>query len=790
MPIKTFVILQFIYMTAAYMGVTLLLPAVVFRRILRGRSIWEQLLMCFTVGNFYIINIVFALQLLHISRQWTLIAATLLPAVFIWARVEHISLLANSKELFKNIKRVMRGRLGMHSALRRISDNIWRYIKKLIHCIGKMILTKPIQCIFLCAVFAALYWVYGRQLLIAYGYRASDIPVHLRWANQMSRDNIFCDGVYPFGFHCMVYYLHTVFKIDTYVILCQFFFVQVVMIHLILLAFLKLCCRTRFVPYMGVLVYILGNFWAGNTYSRYFASLPQEFGMIFVIPSLYFLLVFFKTSKEDLANKKTKLNLGFFAMAFSLTLAIHFYGTMIAGLGCVGIAIGFGFRFLRKDYFKRIMLTGVLSVFIAALPMVIAFIGGTPLQGSLGWGMSVINGTSNKTTAETTEQTTAETTVQNTQESTGETAANSTADESVQVNENAEQASGTAEQSSGGDQLSGTEAETTEEKKPSIGEKIKSFPQIAKQQIGSYIINQNFPNANKYILISIAAVILLGIIFCMLRRINDGGQLISAGMVMVMLTILLCAGALGLPPLMDASRCSIYYAYLLPMVPVLLIDGILALIQLRLWLTVLTQMVSLAVSAAVVFGVFHYDLIKEPKYVSDFVTNGAFTCLTNIIHDNEDETWTIVSANDETQMGLDHGWHYETISFMRQMEYLTKKSTIYIPTKTVYFFIEKRPLNYTVPYDGSGQNISQKGAENPLPNVGGIGMYQGENRWILMSRMYYWAQAFKAKYPNEMEVYYEDDQFICYKIEQNMYHLYDFAIDYGYNQVMDEGMEK
>jgi len=786
MPIKIFVILQFIYMAAAYTGMTVLLPALVFRKILRKRRICEQFLICFTIGNFYIINIVFVLQLLHISGQGTLIAATLLPAVFIWARVEHRSLSAEGKELFKNLKRVMRGRLGIHSALRRIFDHIWRCIKDFVHCIGKIILTKPIQCIFLCAVIGALYWVYGRQLLIAYGYRASDIPVHLRWVNGMSRGNIFCDGVYPFGFHCMVYYLHTVFKMDTYVILCQFFFVQVVMAHLIMLAFLKLCCHTRFVPYMGVLVYTLGHFWAWHTYSRYFSSLPQEFGMIFVVPSLYFLLAFFKTAKEDLAKKETKIFLACFAMAFSLTLAIHFYGTMIAGLGCIGIAVGYCFRFLRKDYFKRIMLTGILSVLIAALPMVIAFIGGTPLQGSLGWGMSVINGTSNKTVSETE----AETTTQSVPESTGEAASASNGETSEQTAETTVETPTAAAQTSAAEQISDAESEIQEVKEPSLGEKIKNFPQTAEKRIGEFIINQDIPKASRYILIGIVAIILLGVIFCVMRRMNDGGMLISAGMIMLMITILLCAGVLGLPPLMDASRCSIYYAYLLPMIPVLLIDGVLTLIEISSWLTVFSQVMSLAVSLAVVFGLFHYDLIKEPKYESDFVTNGAFTCLTNIIHDNEDKTWTIVSANDETQMGLDHGWHYETISFMRQMEYLTRGSTIYIPTKTVYFFIEKRPLNYTVPYAGSGQNISQKGAENPLPNVGGISMYQGENRWILMSRMYYWAQAFKAKYPNEMEIYYEDDQFICYKIEQNMYHLYDFAIDYGYNQVMDQEMEK
>ena len=36
-------------------------------------------------------------------------------------------------------------------------------------------------------------------------------------------------------------------------------------------------------------------------------------------------------------------------------------------------------------------------------------------------------------------------------------------------------------------------------------------------------------------------------------------------------------------------------------------------------------------------------------------------------------------------------------------------------------------------------------------------------------------------YPNDLDVYLETEQFICYRIEQNMYRLYDFAIDYDYN---------
>ena len=50
-----------------------------------------------------------------------------------------------------------------------------------------------------------------------------------------------------------------------------------------------------------------------------------------------------------------------------------------------------------------------------------------------------------------------------------------------------------------------------------------------------------------------------------------------------------------------------------------------------------------------------------------------------------------------------------------------------------------------------------------------------------MSHMYYWAQKFMELYPNEMEVYYESDDFVCYRLKQNGNSLYNLAIDYGYN---------
>ena len=436
----------------------------------------------------------------------------------------------------------------------------------------------------------------------------------------MSRGNLFVSGVYPFGFHCVVYYLHTVFRVDTYVILCLFYLVQVFFIHVVLLAMLKMLCRSLYFPYAGVLVYILGSFWARQTYSRFGASLPQEFGMIFVIPSIYFLIRFFQTEKENLKTKETKLTLGCFAIAFSLTLAIHFYGTMIAGLCCIGIAVGYVFRFLNKEYFRRIMMTGIISVFLAVLPMAIAFAGGTPLQGSLGWGLSVINGGNSDTQQEEKNIDIQNMTIE-------EIAASLNGD-----TESTGNAGNAAVQSQTNTPVI-TEAPnpSLSEKVGGILEKIKNVWNMMAQRLREFIINLPEKWCAYAVLTGIGVLILLGLVFIIFRRTAYGEMLMSAGFCMGILTLLLCAGNLGLPVLMDPARCSIYYAYLLVATLTLLGDGILYLIFMPRILKVIRNAAALGLTVITVAGMIYQNLIKTPDFLSGYVSNGALTCLTNII---------------------------------------------------------------------------------------------------------------------------------------------------------------
>jgi len=815
MPMTTLTLLQLAGMSCAYLAVTVGLPAFVFGRRLTGHRLQERFMIYFIAGNFFVMNLVFLLQLLKISCPATLVIGTVVPAVSARIAVDRVPVRRIASDRARDLRRLAGGQLGVKSACYRTGRALGRQLGRFFGWIGWIAVHRTLDCVLTACVLAALAYVYGGNLVQELGYKMSDVPVHNYWINALGENNIFVAGVYPYGFHCILYYLHAVFGFDTYVLLRVFAFVENVMIHMMLLCFLRLCCRTRYAAYAGVIAYILCDLQNYYTYYRYCATLPQEFGMLFIFPAVYFGFAFFAARKkeleetggggktEKLAARRSFLYLAGFAMSFAMTLSVHFYGTMIAGIFCVAMALGYAFLFFRKKYFWNVAVTCAVSVFIAVLPMAAAFVGGTPLEGSLIWGMNVMKGAANQTgTAQVSGEAQAgqdgsgqSSSVQGQQgggpDDSGQGGQQSAADGSAQGQ------SGTGADSTGqgrpGTGADGSGAVSQQVPRAGLAERVwgrlrGGFHTV---QRSLYAIPLNLPEAEtaRYVLYSFGGLILLGVVFFLLRQSCYGAMLISSGLYLFFMSVLIAAGPLGLPSIMDSMRASIYFAYSLPLAAAFLIDGVLCLVLFPVRHRAgafIADGLSFVCVFCVAGAMWQGDCIKEPRKSPGQEMNEAITCLTNIIHSERDDTWTICSAGDETQMGKDHGFHYEISTFLQAMENPDRESMIRIPTPVVYFFIEKVPLDYYVQYAGSGQAVSGEGASRALPSSGGTTMYQGENRWITMSRMYYWAQEFKRLYPNEMQVYLETENFVCYRVEQNMHRLYNFAIDYGYNVVKEK----
>ena len=841
MSMNMLTLLQLTGIFCAYLLVTLGLPAFVLERKLQVQHrLTERVLIYFMLGNFYIMNLVFVLQLLKISNFFTLILGTLAPTVWAWVAVNKVPVKIIFRKWAQTMRRVSAGLMGWKTLTLHIWVIVKQYLFRFGRMMGRFLFRRTLDTFLVLAMSAALFYIYGSNIFQYYGYKASDLLVHNYWINAMNDNHIFVAGVYPHGFHCIVYYLHAVFGFDTYVILRIFAFPQNVMIHIMLFAFLKLCCKSKYMAYLGTFLYILGGFFAENTYARYYATLPQEFGMLFILPAVYFGFAYFAARKDELAEeilvsggkkisrrerkiaekerkasekgekgsgkrKKSHLYLAEFAMSFSMTLAVHFYGTMIAGLFCAAMALGYGFLFFRKKYFREVVCTCAISVAIAVMPMLLAFLGGTPLQGSLGWGLNVITGGNNRTTSTDNSDTAGKeedgsqagvsvNAGDGAQGGASGSGANSTQGGASGSGGNGTQtgASGSGENStqaaSDGGQMSG-EAATT---KVSFGEKLQNLAVKVKDKlisgwrdiyraINASVLRIKVKEGTYGIMCAFLGLIVLGLVYFLLKQNCYGAMLISTGIYMFFISIMMTARSFGLPPLMDNNRGSIYFAYSLPIVVSFAADAVLNFCFLPMKRKYVMNFLSFVCVVLAMGYLWQEQRFKRPRNSQAQIMNENIVCLTNIIKSEEDYTWTIVSANDETQMGIDHGYHYETIVFLEAMEESVSQAMIRIPTNTVYFFIEKCPVDYSIRYAESGQYVSEEGAANPLPANSGIEMYQGEKRWIVMSRMYYWAQEFQRLYPNEMEVYLETDQFVCYRIEQNPYRLYNFAIDYGYN---------
>ena len=773
MAMETLNVIQFMQLFIGYIVFTVGLPALVFYRKAKRFPAVVRFLIYFTIGNFYVINLVQVLELLHISYRITLSLFTFIPVILLMIKIYHIPVISYMKRILSECRHYILRELGFKSFIR----HRWQEIKAFLRVVRRnlfRLLKENFLDIPFRLIFAWLLWkICGPGILHNWGYGASDIPVHNYWINGLIENNIYVAGIYPMGMHCMLYYLATMLGIPVYVTLRLFWLVQYSMIAMMILLFLKGHCKTRFLPYLGLFMFVGAKYFNGISYSRYGATLPQEFGMLYILPSIFFVMEFFKTRKEELDGGINRIRctsswylLGF-AMSFSLTLTSHFYDTIIAGVICIGIAIGYGYWFWRKEYFFRIMLSGIVSVLMAFLPMAAAFLTGKSLQGSMYWAMSIIG----------------------------------LRDYTVLIFRII--CIGVVAMTVGGIVLV---VQGIRKGKISFENKripihfmpIKGILQlcgllplaaivlIGWKYRGTILWGSKYnsfavPNMN-LLLYGIGVALVIGLILRFVIEPMRGAGLFSIVCAEIILGLVLVSGSLGWPMLMEPYRTSVYFAYLIPVVLVMTLDGAVNILLLAR-LPKIQQMIGLILAVLVIICSTRFDWMRKSFGGGRLEMNEAILCTTNILKDNKEQnhTWTIVSANDELRMIEEYGRHTETIEFLEDMEHWNPTKEVTIPTEKVYFYIEKKPLNYANGYGGKVPPVSEEQAEQELPKNSGLSAYNGPRRSVTMSRMYYWAQKFMELYPNEMKVYYENDRFVCYYIEQNVYRLYNFAIDYGYN---------
>lgn len=819
MSMSLLTLLQFFETLAAYLFVTLALPCAFLNKHLSQYRFAHRVLLYFIIGNFYAANLVFLLQLLHISNFFTLWIGLLAVPAVIWERVNQFPILDKLRSLRRSGLKLLIGTLGIKSAI----DGLWRKVRGFFIGGLKKAGKYWLDWLLILALCLMVMWVYGIRMLREFGYAASDIPTHMYWVNGLSENRLFVSGIYPEGMHVILYLLNELFGIDTYVVFRVFALVQCLAIHMMALLFLKLCCKSRYAAYTGVFLYTIGNYFHSGSYLatenliRYLSTMPQETSMIYILPTVYFVFYFFQEKRKEIKEfkeserlkeseesggpeepgepegsgkrkkfgkfiktkkkipaKSSRLALAGLAMSFSLCVSAHFYGAIIAVLFCFGVAVGYLVWIVRPAYLKWIIAAGLISLAVAVLPMGIAFAMGTPLQGSLNWATGVITSNLPQQGAQAPELSARPEDTQNA----GAEAATPPA---------GGQGGAPAAESAASPPESGRLETIMESIKRVLmdvrnvsmdlwnatGERIESITLRRDELFWCSLVMRGMI----VFLIAAGAVLLLS------PARMYGAILLSTGTFMLLMSAMFAGAKIGFPALMEADRTNLFYGYMMTVVVGFTVDACVFVVTCLFKSRLPRDILSFAAVAALMVFTWRQGMIRPPLTAAGLETNEAITCLTNIIATEKDYSWTIFSANDETHMVFGHGYHYEPVTFLQEIKALSN-NTVTVPTETVYFFIEKLPLEYwAFKFD---QPISREGAERPVPRGTGIDCYKGESRWIVMSHMYYWAQAFQRLYPNEMTVYLETDNFICYRLEQNPYRLYDLAIDYGYNTVRPE----
>ena len=396
--------LEFTKVLGAYFVLMIVYPSFLCRRFLKGKSLTFRFGFCTTVSVLGINTVVLLLGLIHFLNPWVVRILFYGPLVYFIVKK-----IMSGKADIPMLLRVLNGTFGIRQFFLKFGKKLQR------KCAG--ILKRGFQrvkghfaeygLLFVLLVFGCMYFSYGAFQDYSYGF--GDIYPHNQWIYALTQGQIFSDGVYPEGMHCFIYAMHTLFGIRIYS--CMLFTqgIHVMVFLLSAYLFLKEIFRFRFTPHFALALFLTLDVVCIDSVfgmSRLQWTIPQEFGMyaMFLCPA--FLIRYMNTPKEEIRLPQNKWgkklqflkkayyneNLLVFMLAIAVTLAVHFYPTIMAFFLCVAFVPVLFSRIFKSTRFVSLVGAVLVGVLIAVVPMAGALASGIPFQGSINWAMNVING--------------------------------------------------------------------------------------------------------------------------------------------------------------------------------------------------------------------------------------------------------------------------------------------------------------------------------------------------------------------------------------------------------------
>jgi hypothetical protein len=236
----------------------------------------------------------------------------------------------------------------------------------------RIFIKHPIEGVILTALFGlGAYMRFGHSFIYSY-YGASDPYVHLAWVKYLGNNIIFRDGVYPQGYHAILSALNKIFFTDPSVIIRFIGPIVGSMIIISLFYVLQKHFKNSLIPaILGVGAYVLNTI-LPQSELRQISALSEEYAMMFLLPGMYFLNMFF------ISKKKYFLFLA--AEVLMLTLLIHLYVPIFLVAGYILLCIVHFRTFFKPGVFFRFAGWMTAAGLLGLLPIGLGLLAGMELH--------------------------------------------------------------------------------------------------------------------------------------------------------------------------------------------------------------------------------------------------------------------------------------------------------------------------------------------------------------------------------------------------------------------------
>lgn len=750
-------ILEYVAVFCGYIFLMFIWPSVVFHKHLAKKSKVYWFSFCVTVQIVLINMVVLTFGLIHILNRWTIM-------VFFYGAFFLVILrrVGFGVKRIEELRHLVTGVYGKKRILVEAVYFLGRWLKEQCSKLWVILFAHLGEYIILLAllIFGMIYFSYGAFQENSYGF--GDVYVHHSWIYGLTEGNIFSGGIYPAGMHCFVYCLHILFGIEIYSSLLFLGGIHVIVFLLSAYCLLREIFHWRYTPFFVLTMFLTLDSLSVNavySMSRLQWALPQEFGLFTQFLCALYLIRYLKNANHiKHKGKSSKFywdeNLLIFTLAFTASVVVHFYPTIMAFFLCVSVVVFAPRRVFNYKRFIPLVTAVLFGLLVAVFPMVGAFASGSiPFQGSFNWALSVIEGTDSESGAQ-----------------------------SQEVEQEAK-----------------SELSVTDMLKDKIVQIYKNnYQTVYGETRGVWIVALTGVSALLWFVFRLIAILLRRYSRFQMRsnRFDGGYPVIIFAAILFMIEYDVPT---GFPQLIAGSRlCSTEQVLNLAVIviPIDMIFSLLILCCRERILRIMSIFCTMGIYIATIAGgVYHGYLFDElTRYNSSvMVTN-------SIIQTLPQNSYTIVSPTDELYSTIQYGYHEDLLAFVEASD----KTEYILPTKYVFVYIEKRPIHYAqrhffkgprwlaltkypefFPADITSQypeirasNISQDAAGKDLLYSNPWQAYvRLDNRTILESKAYEWCKRFSEIYPRTLNVYYEDDDFVCYYFEQEPNAPYNLAIE-------------